>query len=112
MITHQANPATQGHDRISRHLAESLIDILAEAGTEIFNAAGSGNVVAGRLRAMRSRIEGAAIVEPELCDVCDGDKMLPCRACGSTGGIDFVCSTCRGSGVRPCESCDGEGVSR
>lgn len=44
------------------------------------------------------------------CETCDGDKVLPCRRCGGTGGMETVCECCRGSGSRLCEACDGEGV--
>lgn len=44
------------------------------------------------------------------CETCDGEKVLPCRVCGGTGGLETVCSRCRGSSDRLCEACDGEGV--
>jgi hypothetical protein len=49
-------------DQLTPHLAEDLLDLLCEAGTEINNLVGGGNVVASRLRAMRERIEMARVI--------------------------------------------------
>ena len=53
---------TKPVDQLSPTIANDLAELLAEAGTEIFNAYGAGNPVAERLREMRDRIQQARIV--------------------------------------------------
>lgn len=50
-------------DRIYGPLADELVELLTEAGTEIYNAHGPGNIVAARLRAMRDRIQQAQVTK-------------------------------------------------
>ncbi|MGH9931000.1 MAG: hypothetical protein ACREA9_17470 [Pyrinomonadaceae bacterium] len=50
-------------DEISEDLANELVELMSEAATEIYNLAGSGNIVSARLRLMRERIQQAVNIE-------------------------------------------------
>lgn len=54
--------ATRPRDQLTPHLAEDLLDLMAELATEIRNDLGDDNVMLPRLRAMRDRIDMARIV--------------------------------------------------
>ncbi len=54
----------------------------------------------------------------EVCKVCQGDGILPCRFCGGTGflmlGHDLIgtnndCIVCKGTGDEECKLCMGAG---
>lgn len=57
-----ASEPPRAMDQLTPQLAEDLIELLGEAGVEIFNACGKGNPVAARLRSMRDRIETSKLV--------------------------------------------------
>lgn len=48
-------------DLINETLADEVLQVLGEAGTEIHNAYGQGNPVAARIRALRDRIQNARL---------------------------------------------------
>lgn len=55
--------ASREPEYLTEPLANDLLDLLCEAGTEINNLAGDGNVVAARLRQMRARIRHAKLAD-------------------------------------------------
>jgi hypothetical protein len=58
----------QTTDRVSLDLAHELVELLSEAGVEIFNAYGPGNVVLMRLAVMRERIQKASLTNLQEID--------------------------------------------
>ncbi len=103
---------------VYRSYLTSLRSHLEDAAAELANIRWSKEAqppAASRVGATQAMIRFALTdlkrIVGQECETCEGEKVIPCRVCGGTGGLETVCSRCRGSGDRLCEACDGEGVS-